>query len=208
MCLQVLQVRNLKEIAGGEAFAGGLCRAVDTARDGRSGVSARCQARNSGDGSGQSGGPGDQDSAKQTGQQHSGTGKIRTNGMAHETHAKTLPAELGAPAFVDGWQNARSGRRGGLLGDCRRIGLCRRIHGSCAARLAAGLDADLRFRGGRAGVADGAVRTGGKWGLLLRRPLEAMSRTLPLVFVYWLVIAFSLKKLYLWAAVNGCMRPR
>jgi hypothetical protein len=41
--------------------------------------------------------------------------------------------------------------------------------------------------------------SGGKWGLLLRRPLEAMSRTLPLVFVYWLVVAFSLKKLYLWA---------
>ena len=24
--------------------------------------------------------------------------------MAHETHAKTLPAELGAPDFVDGWR--------------------------------------------------------------------------------------------------------
>lgn len=45
--------------------------------------------------------------------------------------------------------------------------------------------------------------SGGKWGLLLRRPLEAMSRTLPLVFAYWLVIAFSLKKLYLWAAVEN-----
>jgi hypothetical protein len=44
--------------------------------------------------------------------------------------------------------------------------------------------------------------TGGKWGLLLRRPLEAMSRTLPLVFVYWAVVALSLKKLYLWAAVG------
>jgi len=42
--------------------------------------------------------------------------------------------------------------------------------------------------------------SGGKWGLLLRRPLEAMSRTLPLVFAYWLVIAFSLKRLYLWAS--------
>ena len=41
--------------------------------------------------------------------------------------------------------------------------------------------------------------SGGKWGLLLRRPLEAMSRTLPLVFVYWLVVAFGMKKLYLWA---------
>ena len=24
--------------------------------------------------------------------------------MAHETHAKTLPADLGAPAFVDSWK--------------------------------------------------------------------------------------------------------
>jgi hypothetical protein len=29
-----------------------------------------------------------------------------------------------------------------------------------------------------------------------------MSRTLPLVFVYWIVIALSLKRLYLWAAVS------
>jgi ABC-type microcin C transport system permease subunit YejE len=44
--------------------------------------------------------------------------------------------------------------------------------------------------------------TGGKWGLLLRRPLEAMSRTLPLIFAYWAVVALSLKRLYLWAAVD------
>ena len=42
--------------------------------------------------------------------------------------------------------------------------------------------------------------SGGKWGLLLRRPLEAMSRTLPVVFVYWLVVVISMKKLYLWAS--------
>jgi hypothetical protein len=29
-----------------------------------------------------------------------------------------------------------------------------------------------------------------------------MSRTLPLVFVYWLVVAFSMKRLYLWAQVD------
>jgi hypothetical protein len=40
--------------------------------------------------------------------------------------------------------------------------------------------------------------TGGKWGLLLRRPLEAMTRTLPLVGVMLLpVIAFG-KHLYQW----------
>ncbi len=41
--------------------------------------------------------------------------------------------------------------------------------------------------------------SGGKWGLLLRRPLEAMTRTLPLVFVYWIVVALSQSRLYMWA---------
>jgi hypothetical protein len=42
--------------------------------------------------------------------------------------------------------------------------------------------------------------SGGKWGLLLRRPLEAMSRTLWLVAGYWVVIAVGMNKLYLWAS--------
>jgi hypothetical protein len=41
--------------------------------------------------------------------------------------------------------------------------------------------------------------TGGKWGLLLRRPLEAMSRTLPLIVAYWIGLGFMLKRLYMWA---------
>jgi hypothetical protein len=41
--------------------------------------------------------------------------------------------------------------------------------------------------------------SGGKWGLLLRRPLEAMSRSLPVVFVYWLVVVIFRKRLFLWA---------
>ena len=41
--------------------------------------------------------------------------------------------------------------------------------------------------------------TGGKWGLLLRRPLEAMSRTLPLIVAYWIGLGFMLKQLYMWA---------
>jgi hypothetical protein len=41
--------------------------------------------------------------------------------------------------------------------------------------------------------------TGGKWGLLLRRPLEAMSRTIPLIFLYWVALGFMLKRLYMWA---------
>jgi hypothetical protein len=42
--------------------------------------------------------------------------------------------------------------------------------------------------------------TGGKWGLLLRRPLEAMSRTLWLVALMFIPIAIFMKHLYQWAA--------
>ncbi|MEO7030327.1 MAG: hypothetical protein ABI147_13095 [Acidobacteriaceae bacterium] len=41
--------------------------------------------------------------------------------------------------------------------------------------------------------------TGGKWGLLIRRPLEAMARTLPLVALMFIPIGLGMKKLYLWA---------
>jgi hypothetical protein len=125
--------------------------------------------------------------------------------MTHEKHAKTLPAELGAPAFVDGWRT-RSLAAGAVF-SVIAVGL-----GFLDGR---GFDIDhvlrawllglmLTFGFSVGGLALLMVQycSGGKWGLLLRRPLEAMSRTLPLVFVYWLVVAFSLKKLYLWAAVG------
>jgi hypothetical protein len=41
--------------------------------------------------------------------------------------------------------------------------------------------------------------SGGKWGLLLRRPLEAMSRTLLVVALMALPVLIFMKKLYLWA---------
>ncbi len=42
--------------------------------------------------------------------------------------------------------------------------------------------------------------TGGKWGMILRRPLEAMTRTLPLVALMFVPIIFFWKHLYQWAA--------
>ena len=42
--------------------------------------------------------------------------------------------------------------------------------------------------------------SGGKWGLLLRRPLEAMTRTLWVVGLMFVPILFLLKHLYQWAA--------
>ncbi len=122
--------------------------------------------------------------------------------MAHETHAKTLPADLSAPAFVDGWKT-----RAFVVGA---------VFSVLAAGLAAldhsidhllrgwllGLMLTFGFSVGGLALLMVQYLSGGKWGLLLRRPLEAMSRTLPLVFVYWVVIALSLKKLYLWAQID------
>lgn len=42
--------------------------------------------------------------------------------------------------------------------------------------------------------------SGGKWGLLLRRPLEAMSRTFKLVVLLFIPILFFARHLYQWAA--------
>src|ERR1035438_9777360 len=125
--------------------------------------------------------------------------------MAYETHANTLPADLGAPAFVDGWRTRAL--TVALVFSVIAVGL-----GFADGR---GFDIDHILRAWLLGLmltfgfAVGGLAllmlqycTGGKWGLLLRRPLEAMSRTLPLVFAYWIVIAFSLRKLYLWAAVT------
>jgi hypothetical protein len=126
--------------------------------------------------------------------------------MAHETHAAShgneLPAQLGAPAFVDGWR--------------MRAFVVTGIFAVIAAVLAfldQSIDHVLRawvlgmvltFGWTVGGLALLMVQycSGGKWGLLLRRPLEAMTRTLPLVFAYWVVVAFSMKRLYLWAAVS------
>jgi hypothetical protein len=119
--------------------------------------------------------------------------------MAHESHAKQLPADLSAPAFVDGWRSR-----------ALAVGVIFSVIAAVLAFLDGSIDHVLRawtlgttltFGWTVGGLALLMVQycSGGKWGLLLRRPLEAMSRCLPLVFVYWLVVAFSMKKLYLWA---------
>ena len=128
--------------------------------------------------------------------------------MAHETHAKTLPRDLGAPAFVDVWKTkaaivavvfAAIAVVLGFLGQSED-GL-----GWAHALRAWLLGTVLTFGWAVGGLALLMVQycSGGKWGLLLRRPLEAMSRTLPLVFVYWLVVVIWIKRLYLWAQVDG-----
>ena len=128
--------------------------------------------------------------------------------MAHDnnpaSHANALPAELGAPAFVDAWKS-----RALVIGAVFAvIAVVLGFLGQAEDGL--GWDHFLRaWTLGTMltwGLAVGGLAllmvqycSGGKWGLLLRRPLEALSRTLPVIFVYWLVIALFMKRLYLWA---------
>src|SRR5215469_13676328 len=128
--------------------------------------------------------------------------------MAHETHgashAKTLPAELGAPAFVDGWRT-----RALIVGAVAAVvAVILAFLGQAQNQLgwdhfirAWVLGLVLTFGWAVGGLALLMVQycSGGKWGLLLRRPLEAATRTLPLVFVYWVVVALSQSRLYQWA---------
>src|ERR1700677_2997038 len=57
----------------------------------------------------------------------------------------------------------------------------------------------FNFAGGALVVLMLQYVSGGKWGLLLRPPLEAMTRTLPLVALMFIPIALLMKHLYQWA---------
>ncbi|HKN22774.1 MAG TPA: hypothetical protein VJX73_15220 [Terracidiphilus sp.] len=128
--------------------------------------------------------------------------------MAHEnnpaSHANALPKELGAPAFVDAWKS-RALVAGAVFAVVAVIlgflGQAEDGPGWDHLLRAWTLGTMLTWGLCVGGLALLMVQycSGGKWGLLLRRPLEALSRTLPVIFVYWLVIAIFMKRLYLWA---------
>ncbi|HKF46790.1 MAG TPA: hypothetical protein VKB38_05485 [Terracidiphilus sp.] len=124
--------------------------------------------------------------------------------MSHSSHARTLPADLSAPPFVSAWQS-RALIVGvvfsviavilGFLGQSQdQLGWEHVLRGWVL-----GLMVTFGFAVGGLAMLMLQYCSGGKWGLLLRRPLEAMSRTLPLVFLYWLPVAFLQKHLYMWA---------
>ncbi|HEY1767991.1 MAG TPA: hypothetical protein VGG26_10060 [Terracidiphilus sp.] len=124
--------------------------------------------------------------------------------MVHTSHSKTLPADLGAPAFVDGWK-IRALMTGAIF---LVVAVVLAFLGQTQDGLGwahflrawvMGLMLTFGFSVGGLALLMVQYCSGGKFGLLLRRPLEAMSRTLPLVFAYWVVTAIFMKKLYLWA---------
>src|ERR1700721_1865017 len=117
--------------------------------------------------------------------------------MDNRHHAKTLPRDLSAPAFVAGWRS-RALVVGAIftviaviLGFLSGDGWSHFLRAWLL-----GLMITFGFAVGGMALLMVQYLSGGKWGLLVRRPLEAMSRTLPLVFLYFLGIAVSQKKLY------------
>jgi hypothetical protein len=122
--------------------------------------------------------------------------------MEHGHHAKHLPANLGAPASVVLWRS-RAIRAAALFAVLAIIDLFLSHSFDYVLRgWLMGLMVCLSFCTGGMALLMVQWVSGGKWGLLTRRPLEAMSRTLPLLFLMFLPIAIFAKRLYIWARIT------
>ncbi|MGC1783403.1 MAG: hypothetical protein WA708_12845 [Acidobacteriaceae bacterium] len=122
--------------------------------------------------------------------------------MEHGYQARHLPTDLSAPAAVLRWRT-RAALAAVVFTVLAVIDLL--ISGSFDYVLRGwlmGLMICLSFCLGGLAILMVQWVSGGKWGLLIRRPLEAMSRTLPLLFLMFLPIAIFAKRLYLWAKIT------
>jgi hypothetical protein len=118
---------------------------------------------------------------------------------AHGHGPRVLPADLSAPAAVKTW------RMRALI-----VAVIAGLLSLVFVAMPLGVDHILRayllgfiicfgFCGGGLCVLMLQYISGGKWGLLLRRPLEAMTRTLPLLVIFFIPLILFGKKLWLWA---------
>lgn len=132
--------------------------------------------------------------------------------MAHDTHgsshARALPADLSAPAFVDGWRS----RAIIVAAVAAVVAVILAFLGQAQDHLGwehfmrawmLGLTFTMGWSVGGLALLMVQYCSGGKWGLLLRRPLEAATRALPLIFAYWVVSVFFMKHLYQWAVYTN-----
>lgn len=49
--------------------------------------------------------------------------------------------------------------------------------------------------------------SGGDWAMMIRRPLESAARTLPLLLVFFMILAFGMQRVYVWAAPGYQLPP-
>ncbi len=112
---------------------------------------------------------------------------------------RVLPATLNSPELINTWRT-RSLIVGGLFTLISALFFL--VPGGADHILRAyllGFMICFGFAGGGLVMLMLQHVTGGKWGLLLRRPLEAMAGTLPLVALMIIPIGLLMKHLYAWA---------
>ena len=150
------QVKNLKDMAAREASAGRVCRAVGAAGDGGAGISARCRSREHRRMAPAN--PADPAIKIPLSKPATNRGReVRTRRNGSRDTRQNAPRRFRRPGLC-GWLEDAGADCGAVFAvDRRRAGLCGRVDRPCAARMAAGHDADLRLVGGRTGAADGAV---------------------------------------------------
>jgi len=119
----------------------------------------------------------------------------------HDAHGpRVLPATLGAPEAVAVWRmRALMVAAAGVLLTIPFVFTHEGRNHILRAYLM-GYMTCFMFAGGGLAMLMLQYVSGGKWGLLLRRPLEAMTRTLWLVGLMFVPIIFLWKHLYQWAA--------
>jgi hypothetical protein len=133
--------------------------------------------------------------------------------LAHEQHGhmddahsvarhygpNTMPATLMAPPMVDAWRR----RMLIVAGVATVVSLIFLIvpggPGHLLRAYLLGYMMSFTFAGGGLCLLMLQYVSGGKWGLLLRRPLESMARTLPVVAAMFIPIGLLMKHLYVWA---------
>jgi hypothetical protein len=120
----------------------------------------------------------------------------------HNHHGpRPMPASLAAPEIVSAWRKraiAIAIVTG--VGSLLAFGFTPMGRNHLLRAYLMGYMTCFNFAGGALVLLMLQHVTGGKWGLLLRRPLEAASRTLPLVALMFVPIALTWKHLYQWAA--------
>ena len=125
----------------------------------------------------------------------------------HDAHAhhgpRALPSILGAPEILATWRS-RALIVAVVFAFISVLAFVR-THDGRAHLLRAylmGTMTSFNFVGGALAFLLVQYLSGGKWGLILRRPLEAMTRTWWVVALLMLPILFSMGNLYQWAAFH------
>ena len=131
---------------------------------------------------------------------HAHFGGGLTHGEVHHPGPRTLPSVLTAPDAVAVWRTRALvvAVVFGLVSLAFLFVPLGKTHLLRAYLM--GVMTCFNFTGGALAFLMVQYLSGGKWGLILRRPLEAMTRTIWVVALLMLPILFLMKHLYQWAA--------